>query len=185
MRARRSCRPRRVGRRTRGSTGGAAAGAVASAGGSASAGVAASSPAAAAVAAAASASAATSASAASARQRSGTYRGCACRRRPAGSGRRGIGLAPTPRDEEGRERPGQCDQDDDRQQSSRRRPGRIRVQQRRLGAGLGEGVALGAGVETSVTTTWTPVFGLPLVMTGTPAALRHVAASSPTSAVTT
>ena len=54
-----------------------------------------------------------------------------------------------------------------------------------LGAGVGTGVALAAGVETSVTTTCTAVFGLPFVITGTPAALRQVAFESPTSAVTT
>ena len=50
--------------------------------------------------------------------------------------------------------------------------------------GDGDGLALGAA-DTGVTTTWIPDFGLPLVMTGTPAALRHVAPLSPTSAVTT
>ena len=50
---------------------------------------------------------------------------------------------------------------------------------------LGTGVALGTGVETWVTTTWTPAFGFPLVMTGTPAALRQIPVESPTSAVTT
>ena len=56
-----------------------------------------------------------------------------------------------------------------------------------LGAGLGVavGLALGAAAATGVTTIWTPLFGLPLVMTGTPATLRHVWPSSPTSAVTT
>ena len=60
-----------------------------------------------------------------------------------------------------------------------------------VGAGIGDadGVAVGLGdgdaTATSVTTTWMPDFGLPLVMTGTPAAFRHDVVASPTSAVTT
>ena len=56
-----------------------------------------------------------------------------------------------------------------------------------LGAGVGGGASVGLGeaTTTGVTTTWIAVFGLPFVMTGTPAALRQVAPSSPTSAVTT
>ena len=57
------------------------------------------------------------------------------------------------------------------------------------GAGIGDadGVAVGLGdaTATSVTTTWMPDFGLPFVMTGTPAAFRHDVLASPTSAVTT
>ncbi len=44
-----------------------------------------------------------------------------------------------------------------------------------LGAGLGLGLGLGlAATATGVTTIWTPLFGLPFVMTGTPATLRQV-----------
>src|SRR4030095_7875787 len=48
------------------------------------------------------------------------------------------------------------------------------------GAGVGDGAgdSVGAGVGlatvTAVTSTWTPAFGLPFVMTGTPPAFRHV-----------
>ena len=55
------------------------------------------------------------------------------------------------------------------------------------GAALGAGVAVGLGLAntTGVTTTWTAVFGLPLVRTGTPASLRHDWPLSTTSDVTT
>src|SRR4029079_13136668 len=58
-----------------------------------------------------------------------------------------------------------------------------------VGGGDGEGEAVGAGLGlatlTAVTGTWTPAFGLPLVITGTPPAFRQVEVPSPTSAVTT
>ncbi len=52
-----------------------------------------------------------------------------------------------------------------------------------LGDGLGLGLAFATATWTTVTST--PDFGFPLVMTGTPAALRQIEALSPTSAVTT
>ena len=97
-------------------------------------------------------------------------------RRRAAIRRRGVGRSAASGDEERRDAPPITAI---RMMIASRLPspssGRIR---RRRGArrrASGRASALGAGVETSVTTTWTAVFGLPLVMTGTPAALRHVA----------